>query len=266
LNLLRPPHPLGQGVSAFFTTRHGGVSTGAFGLEGGAPGGLNLADHVGDDPSAVQTNRARLRTTLPADPVWLSQVHGAAVHEVDGSIQRVTDRAGSIPVADGAVTDRSGSVLAVLTADCLPVLLADADGRVIGAAHAGWRGLAAGILEETVAVMLRRCSKASLRAWIGPAIHQSRYEVGDDVRSAILESSASGGDSARLADTFQPGRVSGKWLFDLPGLATLRLERLGVTVLPYPTPCTAANPDRFWSFRRDRSGGRTAGCIWLERV
>ena len=266
MNFLRPPHPLGQGVSGFFTTRHGGVSTGAFGLDGGAPGGLNLADHVGDDPSAVQTNRARLRAALPADPVWLAQVHGAVVHEVDRSVSRVGDRRGVTPEADGAVTDRPGSVLAILTADCLPVLLADAEGRVIGAAHAGWRGLAAGILEETVAAMLRRCSQASLRAWIGPAIHQNRYEVGDDVRSAILGSGASGGNSTLFAQTFQPSRVPGRWLFDLPGMATSRLERLGVTVLPYPTPCTAANPDQFWSFRRDRSGGRTAGCIWLEQV
>lgn len=266
MNLLRPPHPLGQGVSAFFTTRHGGVSAGAFGLEGGAPGGLNLADHVGDDPFAVQTNRTRLRTVLPADPIWLSQVHGAVVHEVDGSVPRVADRTGAIPVADGAVTDRPGLVLAVLTADCLPVLLADADGRVIGSAHAGWRGLAAGILEETVAAMRRRCSQARLRAWIGPAIHQSRYEVGDDVRSAILGSYDFGGSSALFAETFQPSRAPGKWMFDLPGLAILKLERIGVTVLPYPTPCTAANPDLFWSFRRDRSGGRTAGCVWLERV
>jgi len=266
LNFLRPPHPLGQGVSGFFTTRHGGVSTGAFGLEGSVPGGLNLADHVGDDPSAVQTNRARLRSALPADPIWLAQVHGAVVHEVDGTLPRVADRTAAIPVADGAVTDRPGSVLAVLTADCLPVLLADADGGVIGAAHAGWRGLAAGILEETVAAMLRRNSRANLRAWIGPAIHQSRYEVGDDVRSAILESVAYEGNSTVFAETFQPSGDPGKWLFDLPGMATLRLQGLGVTVLPYPTPCTAANPDQFWSFRRDRSGGRTAGCIWLERV
>lgn len=266
MNLLRPPRALGKGVCAFFTTRTGGVSTGAFGLPGGVPGGLNLADHVGDDPSAVLQNRARLRGVLPTDPVWLSQVHGSAVHTVLAPREPVCEQTNQVPVADGAVTDLPGVVLAVLTADCLPVLLADTDGRVVAAAHAGWRGLAGGILEETVGAMLQRVPQATLRAWIGPAIHQNRYEVGDDVRSAIIDLSMSGSDAQLSANTFKPSTAPGKWLFDLPAMAALKLERLGVMVLPFPTPCTADNPDQFWSFRRDHAGGRTAGCIWRERV
>lgn len=247
---LHPPHSLGQGVSAFFTTRDAG----------------NLATHVGDDPVLVAQNRSRLRAILPAEPIWLSQVHGTQVHEV-------TDReAVAVPiVADASVTTLPAVVLSILTADCLPVLIADLDGRVVGAAHAGWRGLADGVLEATARSMRSRVADARLRAWIGPAIHQALYEVGEEVRVAMLADgnhSADGGDGGdfrRVAESlFIPSTAHGKWLFDLPGMASLRLERLGITVMPWATPCTASNPEQFWSYRRDRSRGRTAGCIWID--
>jgi len=240
---LQPPHSLGQGVSAFFTTRHYG----------------NLASHVGDDPLLVAQNRSRLRTILPAEPVWLSQIHGTAVHEV------TQHEALSAPiVADAAVTSLPSVVLAILTADCLPVLIADFEGRVVGAAHAGWRGLADGVLEATVRRMRSRVTDAQLRAWIGPAIHQARYEVGEEVRVAML-ANRDDGELRRAAEgLFIPSTAQGKWLFDLPGMATLRLQQLGVTVMPWATPCTASNPEQFWSHRRDRSKGRTAGCIWID--
>jgi len=240
---LQPPHSLGQGVSAFFTTRHYG----------------NLASHVGDDPLLVAQNRSRLRTILPAEPVWLSQIHGTVVHEV-------TQRAAlSAPiVADAAVTTLPSVVLAILTADCLPVLIADFEGRVVGAAHAGWRGLADGVLEATVRRMRSRVTDAQLRAWIGPAIHQARYEVGEEVRDAML-ANRDDGELCRAAEgLFTPSTAQDKWLFDLPGMATLRLQQVGVTVMPWATPCTASNPEQFWSHRRDRSKGRTAGCIWID--
>jgi len=249
---IQPPYSLGQGVSAFFTTRHDG----------------NLATHVGDDPSLVAQNRSRLRTVLPAEPVWLSQIHGTAVHEVT---QR---EALSAPiVADAAVTTLPSVVLAILTADCLPVLIADFDGRVVGAAHAGWRGLADGVLEATVSTMRARVNDAQLRAWIGPAIHQARYEVGEEVRVAMLANPAASddgddgddGEFRRAAEgLFIASTARGKWLFDLPGMATLRMRKLGVMVMPWATPCTASNPEQFWSHRRDRSRGRTAGCIWID--
>ena len=249
---LQPPHSLGQGVSAFFTTRADG----------------NLATHVGDDPLLVAQNRSRLRTVLPAEPIWLSQVHGNAVHEVTQREEL------SAPIlADASVTTLPSVVLAILTADCLPVLIADFEGRVVGAAHAGWRGLADGVLEATVRTMRSHVADTQLRAWIGPAIHQARYEVGEEVRVAMLRDCHDGGEVGagddgefrRAAEgLFIPSTAQGRWLFDLPGMATLRLQQLGVTVMPWATPCTASNPEQFWSYRRDRSRGRTAGCIWID--
>jgi hypothetical protein len=243
---LVPPKPLGNRVSAFFTTRDDG----------------NLATHVGDDPVLVAQNRSRLRAVLPSEPIWLSQVHGTAVHEIT---QR--DELTEPIVADASVTSLPSVVLAILTADCLPVLIADVRGRVVGAAHAGWRGLADGILESTVKAMHARVADVRLQAWIGPAIHQPRYEVGDEVRVAMLAPFGNPGDGdfrRALESLFMPSNEKGKWLFDLPGMASLRLQRLGVTVMPWATPCTASNPEQFWSYRRDRSRGRTAGCIWID--
>ncbi len=221
------------------TTRDGGVSAGPW-------ASLNLGDHVGDDPAHVSANRARLRQTLPAEPVWLRQVHGTRCVDVDRDAARE---------ADAAVTRTPGTVLAILTADCLPVLLSDAAGTVVGAAHAGWRGLAAGVLESTVQSMA--LPAAQIRACFGPAIGPAAFEVGDEVRAAFLAK------DPQAVVAFRPG-APGKWWCDLYELAAQRLVALGV---PRPAAvdfCTVRDADRFFSYRRDGVSGRMASLIWLD--
>jgi YfiH family protein len=234
--------PLPRGVRAAFTTRLGGVSHAPW-------DSFNLGAHVGDVPAHVAANRARLRELLelPEEPGWLSQVHGAAVVDLDVS------RAPGIPTADAAVTGAAGRACVIMVADCLPVLFASRDGRRIGAAHAGWRGLAAGVLENTVAAL--GVDPAELVAWLGPAILQPNFEVGADVRDAFLA-----GD-AGAADYFAPN-TRGRWQADLVGLARRRLRALGVTDLSGGEWCTVADPRRFFSHRRDGQGGRMAALIW----
>jgi YfiH family protein len=251
---LVPDWPVPERVRAFVTTRAGGVSTGAFGLDGGAPGGLNLGDHVGDDPAAVAENRARLRAMVPGEIRWLQQVHGTAVHDADGQAHRDVP-----PVADAAVSTRTGTVLAVMTADCLPILLADAGGRAVGVAHAGWRGLAAGVAEATVDALRARLGRdARLVAWLGPAIGPAAFEVGDEVRAAFCAA-----DPA-AASAFTPGVARGKWWADLHALARARLAARGVLDVHGTGPCTVADRARFYSHRRDRRGGRFASLVWLS--
>ncbi len=228
-------------LRAVATTRAGGVS-------GGAWAGLNLGDHVGDDPAAVAINRARLQAALdlPAPPHWLRQVHGTAV----------TIPGRQAPAeSDAAVTREPGCVLAILTADCLPVLFAERNGSVIGAAHAGWRGLAAGVLEATLAAM--DCRPADVLAWLGPAIGAAAFEVGDEVRSAFLEADPGAG-AAFTAN------ARGRWQADLAALARRRLGASGVTRVYGGEPCTHADPMRFYSHRRDGRTGRMASLIWIE--
>jgi len=241
-------------VRAFVTGRAGGVSEGAWGLDGDRPGGLNLGARCGDEPASVAANRRRFSAVLPSAPRWLRQVHGAAVHVAD------SDSPGNDePVADAAITDRPGVVVAVLTADCLPVFLADRRGQIVGVAHAGWRGLAAGVLERTVEAMRHRLSAdASLQAWMGPAIGPAAFEVGDDV----LEAFCSGDDESREA--FQPAVRKGKWLADLYRLARIRLARAGVQKVGGGGLCTWSDPARFWSYRRRAVGGRMASVIWID--
>ncbi|MFN9772299.1 MAG: peptidoglycan editing factor PgeF [Burkholderiales bacterium] len=240
-------------VRALVTIRARGVSAGPFGLDGGGPGGLNLGDHVGDDPDAVRENRARLEAAVPGPIRWLQQVHGTAVHEAD------TPWTGAAPpVADAAVATRPGTVLAVMTADCLPILLADATGRAVGAAHAGWRGLAAGVVEAAVdAVRARAGRDARVLAWLGPAIGPSAFEVGDEVRQAFCELDAA------AAAAFTPGPAPGKWWADLFALARLRLAARGVVDVAGGGLCTVADRARFYSHRRDRRSGRFASLVWL---
>jgi YfiH family protein len=239
------------GVRAAFTLRSGGAS---------APPwhSLNLGTHVGDDPLAVAHNRRRVAQALalPAEPRWLSQVHGTVVHQAGarppaGPPDAASDAA---PVADAAVTREAGVVLAIMVADCLPVLLAAEDGSVLGAAHAGWRGLVAGVIERTVETMGH--DPARLRGWLGPCIGPRQFEVGDEVREAFLAA----GDAP---DSFEatPG---GRWLCDLPTLARARLARLGVTQVAGGQWCTVADPVRFFSHRRDRQTGRMAALLWRE--
>lgn len=237
-----PDWPLPPGVRSLVTTRHGGVS-------GGACDSLNLGDHVGDDPRAVAENRARLARHLPAAPVWLRQVHGTGVVELPLSATA------EAPCADAAFTRHAGVVCAVLTADCLPVLLCDRGGSVVAAAHAGWRGLLAGVLESTVAAM--RCPAGQLLAYLGPAIGPRAFEVGAEVRAAFV------GQRAEADEAFQ-ALHSGKWLADLYLLARRRLSDAGVDAVFGGGYCTFRDPDRFFSYRRDPAAGRMASLIWID--
>ena len=227
-------------MRALITTRSGGVSTGKF-------ASLNLSMRVGDDPQCVASNRAILRACLPAEPAWVKQVHGTAVIEAA--------RAAPDAEADGVVAHDTGMVCAVMTADCLPVLLTDRAGKSVGIAHAGWRGLAGGIVENVVLAMDE--PPRDLIAYVGPGIGARCYEVGEDVRKAFVDR-----DPA-AARSFAP-RQNGKYLVDLYGLARQRLAAAGVAEVHGGEFCTASE-ERFFSFRRDRTTGRMASLIWLEK-
>ena len=228
------------GVQAACTLRTGGVSAAPY-------ASLNLGVHVADDPAAVAENRRRVVAALrlPAEPLWLQQVHGVNVADADAVALRGP--------ADAAVTRRAGRVLAILVADCMPVLFAGDDGSVLGAAHAGWRGLAAGVLEATVAAM--GIEPARIRAWLGPMIGPAHFEVGDEVRAAFLahapESAAGFAANAR-----------GRWQCDLALLARQRLAALGVVHLWNSGLCTYAEEAQCFSFRRDGRTGRMAALLW----
>ncbi len=249
-------------VRARITTRIGGVSRGAWAADPAAPalgGGLNLGASCGDDPEAVRENRRRLARELPDAPLWLAQVHGTQVWRDDG-VRSARDDEGdaALPRADAAITDRSGRVLAVLTADCLPVLLAERDARVVGIAHAGWRGLAHGVVEAAVAAMRERVPDAQIAAFLGPAIGPRAFEVGDEVREAFCDA------DPRAREAFVPGVASGKWFADLYALARQRLAGCGVTEVAGAPACTVSDASRFYSFRRDRTTGRMASLIWID--
>lgn len=240
LDLIRPDWPAPASVHAFATGRAGGVSGGPF-------ASLNLGDHVGDDPASVVANRERLRCLagLPAEPRWLRQVHGATVATPEAPPAE----------ADAMFTQQPDVVCVVLTADCLPVLLCDTAGRHAAAAHAGWRGLAAGIIEATVK-RLRAAGAGELIAWLGPAISAAAYEVGPEVRDALLSA-----DPAAGAGFTRNAR--GRWQMDLPGLARRRLRALGIAASYGGELCTHGEPGRFFSHRRDGATGRQATLIWL---
>jgi len=233
-----PDWPAPAGVRAFITTRAGGVSTDAF-------ASFNVGQRAGDDPQAVTANRERLRSMLPQEPRWLKQVHGARVVDAD--------TLADIPEADAAVARNPGTVCAVLIADCIPVLLTDKAGTAVAVAHAGWRGLAGGVVENTVERMA--LPPRSLMAYLGPGIGPRAFEVGADVRDAFLAT------DLRAEAAFAP-RAAGKWLADLFLLARQRLERCGVGSVHGGNLCTHSDPGRFYSYRRDRSTGRMAALIW----
>lgn len=243
---------LPAGVAALATTRRGGVSLGPYGDSRGG-GGLNLGLHVGDDAAAVQENRARLQALLPGRPAWIAQVHGNGVVDAARVVPGVTQ------TGDASIAAAPGAVCAILTADCLPVLFADLDGKVVGAAHAGWRGLAGGVLESTVAAM-RAAGAGTITAWLGPAIGPEAFEVGEDVRAAF-ESALPG----QLADAFRPyPERPGKYLADMNTLARRTLARAGVTRVHGGGRCTATESDWFYSYRRDGVSGRQASLIWIK--
>ena len=256
---LAPDWPVGPRIGALITLRPGGLSSGAFGLAGGLAGGLNLGEHCGDDPEMGRANRALGRGLLPAEPCWLNQVHGVAV----GDCSATPPPGDAAPTADAAVTAAPGVVLAVLTADCLPVLLADPVAGVVGIAHAGWRGLAAGVIEQTIAAMvLRKANVARIAAYLGPAIGPRAFEVGDDVVAAS-GAAAQDGDNAWRA-CFRERATAGKWLADLYGLARLRLARAGVTAVTGGGRCTYEEDEYFYSYRRDGTTGRMGSFVWIE--
>jgi hypothetical protein len=239
-----PSWPVPHGIRALVTTRAGGVSAAPY-------RSLNLGFATGDDPQCVQENRSRLAALLPQEPRWLKQVHGARVVEAEAAHDR--------PEADASIARTAGTVCAVLVADCLPVLLADRAAGVVAAAHAGWRGLAAGVIDNTVAAMaLEGVDAAHVIAYIGPGIGPRAFEVGDEVRAAYVRRDP--GDAA----AFSP-HAPGKWLADLPALARRALERCGVREIYGGELCTYSDPLRFYSYRRDGETGRMAALVWRER-
>lgn len=243
LQYLTPDWPAPANVKAASTLRTGGAS-------GGRYASLNLGTQVGDAPEAVADNRARLRATLrlPAEPCWLEQVHGSTVAEAGSAVTNP-------PRADASVARGRGRVCAVLTADCLPVLFCSVDGDRVAAAHAGWRGLAGGVLDSTVSSL--GLPGAALVAWLGPAIGPQAFEVGDEVRIAFTARDAS------AADAFVPN-ARGRWQADLYRLARLELARLGVYNVYGGGVCTYSDEERFFSYRRDGETGRMAALIWLD--
>jgi polyphenol oxidase len=244
---LTPSWPVPANVRALSTLRGGGASTGRY-------ASLNLGDHVQDAPEVVAENRRRLRAAagLPAEPAWLAQVHGVRIADLD----LLPDDSSALPsAADGAITRAPGRICAILTADCLPVLFASEAGDAVAAAHAGWRGLAGGVIEAAVQAL--GVAPASLLVWLGPAIGPRHFEVGPEVRDELLRA-----DSGALA-AFVPNS-RGRFMADLPGLARRRLERLGITRIYGAGECTHQEPDRFFSHRRDGQTGRQATLVWLQ--
>ncbi len=238
-----PDWPAPPQVRAFSTTRVGGVSEPPF-------ESLNLSFSSGDDPERVEQNRSRVVTALnlPESPRWLKQVHGTRVVDAETAINR--------PQADGSIASRPGQVLAVMTADCVPVLLCDRGGRRIAAAHAGWRGLAAGVLESTVAALEWKPSE--LLAWLGPGIGPRAFEVGPEVREAFMTV------DRIAAGCFRNGNGD-RLLADLYQLARQRLGRAGVEAVFGGEHCTFSEPAKFFSYRREgRRSGRMGTFIWLD--
>lgn len=241
MELILPQWPAPGRVRAASTTRIGGLSPAPYDT-------LNLAKHVGDDPGRVDANRARLdeALSLPGEPLWLNQVHGCEVAD--------TETAEPGCSADAALARGPGRVCAVMTADCLPVLFCARDGSTVAAAHAGWRGLAAGVLERTVADL--GVAPADVLAWLGPAIGPDAFEVGPEVREAFTA-----GD-AGARGCFRPAGGD-TWLADIFGLARRRLAAVGVSAVFGGGLCTYSDPRRFYSYRRDGVTGRMASLIWL---
>jgi polyphenol oxidase len=252
VGILAPQWPAPEGVRAAFTLRSGGVSSGRY-------ESLNLGARVGDLDEAVAENRRRLRVQLqlPEEPAWIEQVHGIGVLDLDAPAPPAAAAAPapSAPSADAVLARRAGRVCAVQVADCLAVLFAACDGSAIAAAHAGWRGLAAGVLEATVARL--DVKPQQLIAWLGPAIGPPHFEVGEEVRAAFTAK-----DSA-AATAFAPN-ARGRWQCDLGALARQRLAAIGIGAVYGGGWCTFADAARFYSHRRDGQCGRMAALIWRD--
>jgi hypothetical protein len=227
-------------VRAFVTTRAGGVSRGEY-------ASMNLGYSSGDDAGRVERNRTIVREHLPSDPRWMKQVHGTHAAHID--------RSDDVPTADAAVTSQAGRVAVVLTADCMPLFFCDDTGTRVAAAHAGWRGMAAGVIESTVQAM--QADAARVMAWMGPAIGPDAFEVGPEVREAFLAVDPAAHEAFRA-------HTPGKFMADLYALARRRLARAGVTRIHGGGFCTYHEPQRFFSYRRVKASGRMGAFIWIE--
>ncbi|MEQ1589848.1 MAG: peptidoglycan editing factor PgeF [Gallionella sp.] len=237
---LIPNWPAPPNIRALQTTRIGGFSRAPY-------DSLNLGSHVSDAPLDVARNRILLNTLMPSEPVWLEQAHGTVVANADN--------AGCLPQADACIATHRSAVCVVMTADCLPVLLCDQQGTVVGAVHAGWKGLAAGVIEATVQTM--NVPAQNLMAWLGPAISQPAFEVGAEVREVFIAA------DPKAESAFVAGQ-GGKWLADIYALARIRLNALGITQIYGSDYCTYKDTQRFFSYRRDGVTGRMGTLIWLE--
>lgn len=251
MNLITPDWPAPAGVQAASTTRQGGVSLPPF-------HSFNLGGHVGDAPADVAANRQQLRETLslPAEPYWLNQIHGTAVANLDGGPIPLSK---AVPEADASITTVKDTVCAVLTADCLPVLFCDQAGTQVAAAHAGWRGLAAGVLETTVNSFT--AAPEEIMVWMGPAIGPQAFEVGDEVRQAFVEFDSAAAEAFVGVHSEDNEK---KWTADVYQLARQRLAAVGVNAVYGGGRCTFSEADEFYSFRRDGKTGRMASLVWVE--
>lgn len=235
-----PDWPAPANVKALQSTRLGGFSAAPY-------DSLNFGTHVGDNPRVVAHNRQLLAPYMPSEPIWLEQVHGKIVVNADA--------ASCVPQADACISRHRGAVCVIMTADCLPVLLCDEAGTVVGAAHAGWRGLCDGVIEATVKEM--GVASQQLMAWLGPTIGPHAFEVGEDVRAAFMA------HDAQAAAAFIPLAAEGKYRADIVRLARQRLNALGITRISGGTFCTYHQKDKFFSYRRDGVTGRMGTFIWL---
>jgi len=242
-----PDWPAPNNVRALFTTRNGGVSSGA----NGTYASLNLGTHVNDNLADVECNRALLRRYLPEEPRWLKQVHGTLPIWIDRT-------PAATPEGDAVLSRKQGTVCAVMVADCLPVFLCDTAGTTVGIVHAGWRGLAGGIIEQSIAAM--QVDHSKLMAWLGPAIGPGHFEVGADVYEAFVNHD----EQAIKAFLPKSNNHGEKWLANIFLLARQRLASIGITEIHGGGTCTFSDPMRFFSYRRDGETGRMAALIWLE--
>ena len=254
MKLITPEWSASTGIHAFVTTRNEGLSPPPY-------QSLNLGDHVGDDSQKVLSNRMLVRSRLPSDPIWLAQTHSAVVST---PMSREHCKSGSPIYADASVTNVPNEVLTIMTADCLPVLVSSRDGTVIGAAHAGWRGLCSGVIKNTINEMLTispHLNANDFIAWLGPAIGPQSFEVGNDVVEAFEALSATD-----YSDAFTSiHNKSGKYFADIYQLARVQLRSLGVKVITGGDRCTVQEEQEFFSYRRDGKTGRFASFIWISK-
>jgi polyphenol oxidase len=251
MDVIKPDWPVASIVHSFVTTREGGISIAPY-------SSFNLGDHVGDDPETVGANRQLLRALLPANPIWLKQVHGTVVSTP--AMRSLTSV--NVLEADAAITNQANEVLVVMTADCLPIFFSHQDGGLVGLAHAGWRGLCNGVIENTVTELLQlmpQSSPAELSVWMGPAIGPEAFEVGEDVYAAFVDAGSTVPPGAFKPITGRPG----KYFANLYVLAQARLSALGVKQICGGNFCTFTDRKRFFSHRRDGISGRFASLIWF---